>query len=124
MTWLCVALGAAVGAPMRHVVSTWLDGRLVGGPGDGPGDGPVIGLPWGTLAVNSAGSLLLGWFAARALDGPAWALLAVGFCGGLTTYSSFAVQTVALGWRRGSVYAALTVAVGLAACAAGWTVGR
>jgi fluoride exporter len=111
VTWVCVALGAAVGAPLRFVVSGWLDGRLLGA------------LPWGTLTVNTAGSLLLGWFAALALDGPALALLGVGFCGGLTTYSSFAVQVVALGPRRGSVYAALTLVLGQGACALGWVAG-
>ncbi len=73
MTWLWVALGAAVGAPLRFVVSSWLDGRFLGA------------LPWGTLAVNTAGSALLGWFSALALGGPSAALLGVGFCGGLTT---------------------------------------
>ena len=112
MTWLCVALGAAVGAPLRFLVSGWLDGRLLGR------------LPWGTLTVNVTGSLLLGWASAAALDGPAAALVGVGFCGGLTTYSSFALQTVDLGWRRGTMYAALTLATGLAACALGWSLGR
>ena len=115
MTWLCVALGAAVGAPLRFLVGGWLDGRRV------PGTGGV--LPWGTLAVNVAGSLLLGWFSAMALDGRTAALLGVGFCGGLTTYSSFAVQTVALGRHRGAAYVALTVGLGVAACALGWLVG-
>ena len=115
MTWLCVAVGAAVGAPVRLLVSGWLDGRRLRGTGGG--------LPWGTLGVNVVGSLLLGGFSATALDGRAAALLGVGFCGGLTTYSAFAVQTVALGLRRGAVYAALTVGLGLAACVLGWILG-
>ena len=120
MTWLCVALGAAVGAPLRFLVSGWLDGRRPGGP-------LVrrrLGLPWGTLAVNVVGSLLLGFFSAVALEGPVAALLGVGFCGGLTTYSAFAVQVVALGPRRGTLYAVLTVGLALGACALGWAVGR
>lgn len=115
MTWVCVALGAAVGAPLRFLVAGWLDGR----------PGPEgAGLPWGTLAVNVAGSLVLGWASARALDDAAAALVGVGFCGGLTTYSSFAVQSVALGWRRGSAYAALTVVLALVACTLGYVLGR
>ena len=115
MTWLCVALGAAVGAPLRFLVAGWLDGRRLRGAGGA--------LPWGTLAVNVVGSLSLGWFSATALDGRLAALLGVGFCGGLTTYSAFAVQTLALGARRGAVYAALTVGLGLAACMLGWILG-
>ena len=121
MSWLCVALGAAVGAPLRFLVSGWLDGRRL--PGAESGRPPAAGLPWGTLAVNVVGSLVLGWASARALDGASAALVGVGFCGGLTTYSSFAVQTVALGWRRGSAYAALTVALSLGGCALGYAVG-
>lgn len=115
MTWVCVALGAALGAPLRFLVAGWLDGRPP------PGTGTV--LPWGTLAVNVVGSLVLGSAAAMALDGALLGLIGVGFCGGLTTYSSFAVQTVALGWRRGSAYAVLTVGLSVAACALGWVLG-
>ena len=52
------------------------------------------------------------------------ALLGVGFCGGFTTYSSFAVQTHRLGRPRGSAYAAATVGASLAACALGFLVGQ
>ena len=119
MTWLCVALGAAVGAPVRFLVSGWLDSRSPSGRRAGAGPG----LPWGTLSVNVTGSLVLGWASARALDGAVAALVGVGFCGGLTTYSSFAVQTVVLGWRRGLAYAALTIGASLGACALGFAVG-
>ena len=114
MTWLCVALGAAVGAPLRWLVAGWLDGRRPAGTG------PGAALPWGTLTVNVVGSLVLGWASGLALDGALLGLVGVGFCGGLTTYSSFAVQTVALGRRRGSAYVGLTVALSLAGCALGY----
>lgn len=106
MTPLLVALGAAVGAPLRFVVASRLDGRL----------------PWGTLAVNVLGSALLGALSAAALSGDARALLATGFCGGFTTYSAFAVQAHGLGPRRGAAYAALTTGASLAACALGFAV--
>lgn len=105
MTPLLVALGAAVGAPLRF----WVGGRLDG-----------AGWPTGTLLVNVVGSFLLGLLAGLAVDGHTMALLGVGFCGGLTTYSSFAVQTHRLGWRRGAAYAVATVGLGLAAAALGW----
>ena len=108
MTALLVALGAAVGAPLRFLVSSRLDGR------------------WhrGTFVVNVAGSFLLGNFSALALSGHALALLGTGFCGGLTTYSSFAVQTHGLGPRRGAAYAAATIAVALGACAVGFWIAH
>ena len=106
MTALLVALGAAVGAPLRFVIASRLDGRL----------------PWGTLVVNVAGSALLGALSAMALSGHAAALLGTGFCGGFTTYSAFAVQTHGLGPRAGTAYAVATVAASLAACALGFWV--
>jgi CrcB protein len=93
VTALLVALGAAVGAPVRFLAGHWLDGRL----------------HWGTLLVNLAGSFVLGAVVGAALDGNLLALLGTGFCGGLTTYSSFAVQTVDGGPRRGPTYAVVTV---------------
>lgn len=106
MTAALVALGAAVGAVLRFVVASRLDGRT----------------PWGTLAVNVAGSFVIGLLVAASVDGDAYALLGVGFCGGLTTYSSFAVQTVRLG-PRGLAYAAGTVVLSLGAVVLGHAVG-
>ncbi len=108
-TVLLIALGGAAGSVARHGVGLALR--------------HATGLPWGTLAVNVAGSLVLGWSSALALDGVLLALVGVGFCGGLTTWSGFAVQVLALGWRRGSAYASLTVAVSLGACAFGFVAG-
>ena len=93
MTALLVALGAALGAPLRYLAGSWLDRRL----------------HWGTLAVNLAGSLVLGALVGAAVDGHWLALLGTGFCGGLTTYSAFAVQSAQGGWRRGTAYVVVTV---------------
>ena len=51
------------------------------------------------------------------------ALLGTGFCGGLTTYSAFAVKTREHGWRDGGGYAVATVVLALAACAVGFALG-
>jgi CrcB protein len=107
VTPLLVALGAAVGAALRFAVACRLDD----------------GFPWGTLAVNVTGSFVLGLLTALALSAQPAALLGTGFCGGFTTYSAFAVQTQRLGVRRGSAYAVATIAVSLAACAAGFALG-
>lgn len=108
MTALLVAAGAAVGAPLRYLVSIRLDGRF----------------HTGTFVVNVVGSFLLGLFSALALSSTWAALLGTGFCGGFTTYSAFAVQTHDLGLRGGAVYAVATIAVALVACAAGFEVGQ
>lgn len=100
-----VALGAAVGGPLRYLAGHLWDGRL----------------PLGTVGVNVLGSFLLGWFSARGLAGSAEALLATGFCGGLTTYSAFVVQSHDRGPAGGSATVALTVVPAVLACALGFS---
>jgi CrcB protein len=78
------------------------------------------GFPWDTLIVNLSGSLLIGFIVVTALErvGPSRyfrPLLGTGFCGGLTTFSTFAVEADLL-IRAGRVAtAALYVAVSLVA---------
>ncbi|HET9051856.1 MAG TPA: CrcB family protein, partial [Candidatus Dormibacteraeota bacterium] len=97
---------------------------------------PDGGFPWTILAINVAGSGLLGILLevvverAPAQDRAAWALrllLGVGFIGALTTYSTLALDVdLALrrGWTTPVCDAALTLAGGLLACAAGIAAGR
>jgi CrcB protein len=99
-----VALGAAVGAPLRYVAGHLLDARL----------------PRGTILVNWLGSLLIGWFSGLGLGGHPMALLGTGFCGALTTYSSFAVQTHDRGLRLGTVNVVLTVVPAALLCGLGF----
>lgn len=106
MTALLVALGAAVGAPLRYVL-TRLDGEF----------------PGGLLLANTLGSGLLGVFAALSLGDHAWALLGTGFCGGFTSFSTFAVQSVDRPARSGAVYVVVTTALAVGACALGWSLG-
>ncbi len=108
MTLLLVALGAAVGAPLRFVTGHLLDHHR---------------FAWGTLLVNVVGSTLLGLFSGWGLDGHPSALLGVGFCGGLTTYSAFAVRTHEAGWARGSAYVVATLVLSLGGCALGFALG-
>jgi CrcB protein len=103
VTALLVALGAAVGAPLRYLAGHLLDGRLHGG----------------TLAVNLVGSALLGALLGAAVEGHWLALLGTGFCGGLTTYSAFAVQSVHGGLRPGTAYVVMTITGSLAAATLG-----
>lgn len=89
MTFLVVALAAAVGAPARYLVDSWVQERL------------DRAFPWGTLAVNISGSFLLGLVTGLVLyhGFPATPklLIGTGFCGAYTTFSTFAVETVRLG---------------------------
>jgi CrcB protein len=100
-----VALGAAVGAPVRYLAGHHLDGRH----------------PWGTLLVNVIGALLLGLFSGLALGGAQAALLGTGFCGALTTYSALAVKSVELGRAIGTLYAIGSVVLAVAAAQVGFT---
>lgn len=104
MTALLVALGAAAGAPLRYLAAHFLDETW----------------PRGTLMVNILGSGLIGFFSALSLSDHAWALLGVGFCGALTSYSSFVVQALDRGPRRGGAYAVVTVGASIALCFLGF----
>jgi CrcB protein len=105
---LLVVVGALVGAPLRFLVASWLDDEW----------------PWGTLLANVAGSFVLGLCSGWSLDGETLALLGVGFCGALTTYSAFAVQTAELGHRRGAAYATLTLGLALGGCTLGFVLAQ
>lgn len=107
MTLALVALGAALGAPLRYLIAHVLDRAF----------------PTGTLLVNITGSFALGLLIATEPSHHALALWGTGFCGGYTTYSSFAVQSVNAGRRRGSAYVALTIVGCTAAAFAGLTLG-
>jgi CrcB protein len=116
VTVLLVVLGAAVGAPLRYLSDLAVQSR----------HDSVF--PWGTFTVNVLGSLVLGAVAGSVFSGswPHWVLTLVGtgFCGALTTFSTFGYETVRL-VQDGARWAALANAVaslvaGLAACAFGW----
>ena len=111
MTPLLVVAGALVGAPLRLLVL-----RLAARAGRDPA--------LGTLVVNVTGSAVLGAVLGLG-DAPAWvvALVGTGFCGTLTTFSTFGADVVrlleerALGRALGHLLAALVLGVGAAAAA-------
>ena len=81
--------------------------------------------PWGTLIANVAGTLLLGWLVAAVAGGLWRPLVGTGFCGALTTFSTFQVQVVELGKDGHGALAALYLAVSVASgLAAAWLGGR
>jgi CrcB protein len=116
---VAVAIGGFVGAPARNLVDTWVTDRV------------PHRLPWGTAVVNVSGSVLLGVVTGLLLHhhvGPVpRALLATGFCGAYTTFSTFTFETLELVEEGRLAAAAVNVvaslAVGLAAAALGVAVG-
>jgi CrcB protein len=101
MTVLLVALGAAVGAPLRYLVDRAVQSRH------------ESAFPWGTLTVNVAGSLLLGFLTGLPAGHALSALLGTGFCGALTTYSTFSYETLRLAQDGRGRHAVANVAVSI-----------
>ena len=92
-TFLSISLGAIAGANLRYLVALWVTKWI------------PSAFPFGTLLINISASFLLGffliWTSERVIADPRWRLLiAVGFCGGYSTYSSYAFETFAL-FERG-----------------------
>jgi CrcB protein len=116
MTVLLVALGAAVGAPLRYLTDRAVRSRV------------GSGFPWGTFTVNITGSLLLGFLLGLPVDRAVTALLGTGFCGALTTYSTFGWETLALARAGARLHAVanvlLSVFAGLGAAYLGLLVAQ
>lgn len=114
MTVLLVALGAAVGAPTRYLADRAIQSRL------------GSRFPWGTLAVNVVGCFVLGLVAGSGrVPAGVVSLVGTGFCGALTTYSTFSWEALRLAedgprWRS-AAYVLGSTAVGLGAASLGWT---
>ncbi|MFB7559702.1 fluoride efflux transporter FluC [Streptomyces brevispora] len=118
--WLLVIAGALVGAPLRYYLGVDAKFRL------------HSVFPWGTFAANAGASLLLGFIAEAAADGDLGArlhlLLAAGFCGALSTWSTFSYELLTLTSARRVTLAAgyllLTVCAGVGLSFAGAAVAR
>ncbi len=99
MLWkdlLLVAAGGALGAVARFAVSSAL---------------PRLVFPWHTLAVNLAGSFLLGLaFLDHGMEHTGRLWFAVGFLGAFTTLSTYSAETVDL-WKNGHIKMALGNAI-------------
>ena len=118
---LIVGTGSFIGGAMRYLLSTLM--KSVCGQG----------FPWGTLMVNLLGCFLFGMLFAvfgksNATDNTLYLLLTTGVCGGFTTFSTFAnesVQMLQQGNTWGFVgYVATSVVAGLALIALGYGVAK
>jgi len=103
MTPLFFLIAASAGAVGRHFV------------------GQMICSWQALLIVNTVASGLLGVIIGAQLSIGTATILGIGFCGSLSTYSSFALEAQKLGWKWGSGYAALTIGCACAAASIGMT---
>ena len=83
-----ICVGGSLGCLLRWYLGTWLNGQLTV-------------MPLGTLTANLLGGYIVGiavaFFALNSSIAPEWKLLVItGFCGGLTTFSSFSAEVVQL----------------------------
>jgi CrcB protein len=102
--YLLIAIGAALGANARYLVGVWAGSRL------------GADFPYGTFIVNIVGSFVLGFLLTLGtgrlqLSPEARLLLAVGFLGSFTTFSSYAVESMNL-WRDAGFWRGLVNIVG------------
>ncbi len=119
---LLIALGATMGATLRYYLTIWAATQL------------GIGFPYGTLLVNGIGSFVLGFFLIlvsvrmQSSNMHLRLLVATGFCGSLTTFSTFSYETVELlnnGNLTGAfVNVAGSLVLGLLAVVAGIALAR
>jgi CrcB protein len=104
---LLVGVGSFVGGVLRYGLSTWVHRTL---------DNPWF--PYGTLAVNGLGCLVIGFLAGLAESRAAFTpevrlFLFVGILGGFTTFSSFALETFSLARDTQSVAALVNIGLQL-----------
>jgi fluoride exporter len=114
MNVLLVVAGAAVGAPLRYLTDRFVQARH------------DTVFPWGTFTVNVVGSLIFGVLIGATAPAGVQLLLGAGFCGGLTTYSTFCYETRQLVEQGARLFAAANVigsiAAGLSAAFVGATI--
>ena len=122
MLVLWVGAGGVVGAITRYLAVTWVNSAMGGGA-----------FPYGTLAVNATGCLIIGlvvgfWDARHPLTSEAQAFLVVGVLGGFTTFSAFGMETVRLlrdgAYVAGAANVLLQLGIGLFAVAVGLRLGQ
>ena len=116
---LLVGFGAAIGGIARYLTSLIIVS-------------PIGSFPWATFAVNIIGSFIIGLvvfsFSERSTDESMRLLVGVGFCGGLTTFSTFSVEILQLfQMQREAIafaYIGASLVCSFAATYAGYAIAR
>jgi CrcB protein len=115
LAWAGFVAAAAVGAPLRYVVDTYVSHRAEGA------------FPWGTFVVNASGSFFLGFLTGLALyhafPKTPRVILGTGFCGAYTTFSTFTFETVRLVEEGAAAEALANILSTLLVCAAAAALG-
>jgi CrcB protein len=113
-----VAAGSAIGGAARFALT------LAAQP-------DTVAFPVGTLLVNALGCLMLGGLLQLLGARPSYQLqllLATGFCGGFTTFSTFSYESIRLMqtglWNRAAGYIVISLVLGLLAVWAGMAMAR
>lgn len=112
---LLIALGAGLGAPARYLTDRAIQVRR-----------PTL-FPWGTVLVNVVACVILGVVVGARANTTVTALVGTGFCGALSTYSTFGYETFRLS-RPGTRWLAVgnvvvSLVAGIGAAALGWWLG-
>jgi fluoride exporter len=111
VTYVAISIGAVLGANARFFVGGWIAERW------------GTSFPFGTFVINVTGSLLIGVILTLASDRltPDWfrPLLAIGFLGSYTTFSTFSFETLALVQGGSFGLAAVNIALSVGGALAG-----
>ncbi len=121
MNYFLVAIGAAIGGTLRYFLSSSFQTQT------------PDSFPWTTLAINIAGSFLLGLIMQLAADRNIIGenlkvFLTIGFCGGFTTFSTFSFETISLfqsgEMLRGLLYIGASNVLSILAAFGGYSIGK
>lgn len=115
MTYVAISIGAVLGANARFLIGGWIAERF------------GTAFPWGTFVINVSGSLLIGIVVTLSTErlAPEWfrPLLAIGFLGSYTTFSTFSYETLSLVQNGAWLAAAANVVASVGAAFIGVYVG-
>ncbi|MHB8958080.1 MAG: fluoride efflux transporter CrcB [Candidatus Limnocylindrales bacterium] len=116
MTYLAISIGAVLGANFRYLLGGWISDRW------------GTSFPVGTFVINVTGSFVIGivlTLVTERLAAPSWVrpMIAIGFLGSYTTFSTFSYETLALARDGAWVMAGLNVLLSVAASLVGVYLG-
>jgi CrcB protein len=112
LTYLAISIGAVLGANIRYILGGWIAERS------------STSFPWATLVINASGSLMIGLvltLVTERIAAPPWVrpMIAIGFMGSYTTFSTFSWETLALARDGAWLAAGANVALSITACLVG-----